>query len=184
MRHFIVGDIHACAKQTEKILSSILKEAGSGDRVVFCGDYIDRGGSAFAVVEMLVRFAEKTHSVFLAGNHETMLESYLNGEEYGRGSYLLNGGSWTKKDYEKNLGSFYIPDSHRPVLFSRTFYYEADDFYVVHAGFDPRCTDPVNTAPYDMVWLREKFYRSSRIWEKTVIFGHTPTHYLGMTLGA
>jgi serine/threonine protein phosphatase 1 len=53
----------------------------------------------------------------------------------------------------------------------------------VHAGLDPSLLNPMETSPFDCVWLREKFYNSGKIWEKTVIFGHTPTHLIGLQLG-
>jgi len=40
-RFFIVGDIHACPQELETLLTSLALQRE--DRVVFLGDYIDRG---------------------------------------------------------------------------------------------------------------------------------------------
>jgi serine/threonine protein phosphatase 1 len=54
-------------------------------------------------------------------------------------------------------------------------YYEGDDFIAVHAGLNPEEDDVRHQRERDLLWIREKFFRSGKRWEKTVIFGHTPT---------
>ncbi len=51
-RLFIVGDIHACPQELETLLSALsLRPA---DRLVFLGDYIDRGPGAREVIDLLL----------------------------------------------------------------------------------------------------------------------------------
>src|ERR1700741_1775310 len=65
----------------------------AGDTVVFVGDYVDRGPSARDVIELALDL-ERGHAecVFLKGNHEDMMMSYLGlPGNYGE-SFLFNGG--------------------------------------------------------------------------------------------
>ena len=64
------------------------------DQLVFIGDYIDRGRSSVEVVDYLIDLKKRIpDSIFLKGNHEDMLENYLDGSD--RFTYLLNGGQRT-----------------------------------------------------------------------------------------
>ena len=183
MRHFIVGDIHGTDGKLRALLEKTVPMMRSEDRIVFCGDYIDRGEGSFSVVEQLRELSASHDTVFLQGNHESMLEGFLSGDPLMSASYRFNGGIRTIESYRREFGTFYLPESHKAILFSHRFIYEGDDFYVVHAGFSPEIKNPQDTDPKDLVWIRDRFYSSARIWEKTVIFGHTPTQYMGLALG-
>lgn len=183
MRHFIIGDIHGMIANLEALWEKISFEVGVDDRIVFCGDYIDRGNGSYQVLELLRAISAEHDTVFLEGNHETMLEGFLAGDPLMSASYRFNGGDRTLESYRREFGTFHLPESHARILFSHTFIYESDDFYVVHAGFDPAMKDPHDTDPKDLVWIRDRFYASARVWDKTVIFGHTPTQYMGLPLG-
>jgi serine/threonine protein phosphatase 1 len=163
------------------IYRQISADIGNDDRIVFCGDYIDRGDDVYGTVEFLHEISVKHDTVFLTGNHEMMLADYLKNKNVQL--YYLNGGNATIRSFSERNGDFHIPSEFHNILFSRRYYYEADDFFVVHGGFDPEKKDPRDTSEYDMVWIREKFINSQKIWEKLVIFGHTPTQYIGMRRG-
>jgi serine/threonine protein phosphatase 1 len=181
MRTFIIGDIHGMRIDLQNLWTVLEPIITDKDTVVFCGDYIDRGPESFAVVEMLHAISQKHKTVFLTGNHEMMLADYLTGKN--EQLYFINGGRATVKSYTAEFGSFYIPEQHKNILFSNIYYYEGDDFIAVHAGFNSDYDDPFMTPREEMVWIREKFYRKNHRWKKTVIFGHTPTQYIGNQLG-
>jgi serine/threonine protein phosphatase 1 len=183
MKYFCIGDIHGMLLPLRKVLADINKVINRDDLVIFCGDYIDRGEDSFAVVEMLVKYSTIQASIFLMGNHEVMLRDYLRGGREERSLYFMNGGQATIKSYTAQLGSFYIPEAHKEVLFSDQYYYETDSFVAVHAGFDPETGASMKTDPYDMVWIRETFFKTDKKWNKTIVFGHTPTQYMGKRLG-
>jgi serine/threonine protein phosphatase 1 len=183
MRHFIVGDIHGTDDKLRILLEKIHDIIRADDRIVFCGDYIDRGEGSFSVVEQLRELSGSHDTVFLQGNHEAMFEGFLSGDPLMIASYRFNGGDKTIQSYRREFGTFHLPESHRAILFSHTFIYEADDFYVVHAGFSPEAKKPHDSGIKDLIWIRNRFFESARVWDKTVIFGHTPTHYMGLPLG-
>src|ERR1700736_6448578 len=93
-RLFAIGDIHGCADELAAMIQAIAP--ARGDTVVFVGDYIDRGPCARDVLEMMLELAGgKAEYVFLKGNHEDMMLSFLGlPGRYGE-SFLFNGGAQT-----------------------------------------------------------------------------------------
>ena len=51
--HYIFGDIHGCLDRLESLFGQVKPRLGSGDVLVFLGDYIDRGRYSYEVVEFL-----------------------------------------------------------------------------------------------------------------------------------
>ena len=147
----------------------------ANDTLVFIGDYIDRGPDSFEVVDYLVDL-KKEHPdiVFLKGNHEDMLQKYLEGTD--RFTYLFNGGQKTLDSYlnRPNKSEFSpIPSDHLEFYRSLVFHYETEDYLFVHAGLREKI--PLNKQnPDELLWIREDFIHSKFDFGKQVIFGHTP----------
>jgi serine/threonine protein phosphatase 1 len=97
--------------------------------------------------------------------------------------YFANGGSATVQSYRRNLGDFHLPAHHEEFFTNLKTMYETDTFIAVHAGLDPAQPDVSLQIENDLMWIREKFYRSDKRWEKTIIFGHTPTIYMASKSG-
>ncbi|MGB6553011.1 MAG: metallophosphoesterase, partial [Candidatus Binataceae bacterium] len=115
-RLFAIGDIHGCPDELDAILKAIAPVAG--DTVVFVGDYVDRGPSARDVIEIAMAVEKSgAEGVFLKGNHEDMMLSYLGlPGNYGE-SFLFNGGVATLESYgvrEDDLAEavHHIPAAH------------------------------------------------------------------------
>ena len=73
-----------------------------GDEMVFLGDYIDRGPDSSGVVSFLIELKVSLSDnklVFLKGNHEDMLLSYLELSGHHGKMFLLNGGQATVQSY-------------------------------------------------------------------------------------
>src|SRR5271170_5524307 len=97
-RLFAIGDIHGCPDELAVLLHKIAPRAG--DAVVFVGDYVDRGPSARDVVEQLLEFERSPAEViFLKGNHEDMMLSFLGLPGHYGDSFLFNGGAATLDSY-------------------------------------------------------------------------------------
>lgn len=72
-RLLAVGDIHGYLDKLQLLLEETVRPTAD-DRVVFLGDYIDRGPDSKGVLDYLVAFAQRfPQTIFLRGNHEQML---------------------------------------------------------------------------------------------------------------
>jgi len=173
---YAIGDIHGCLDKLRALMDQIEPEIDPAqDTLVFLGDYIDRGPSSFEVVEYLIHLkARFPDVVFLKGNHEEMLEFYLNGVD--RTIYLVNGGNQTLENYLDHSDPNEpdpIPVAHRNFLSSLTLFHETQKYIFVHAGLKEKV--PLDRQKNeDLLWIREKFIYSTYEFEKQVVFGHTP----------
>ena len=85
---FAIGDIHGCYDQLLALMKKIPIDF-KRDTLVFMGDYIDRGAKSVEVIDFLVKLKKRVPGIiFLKGNHEDMLEKYLDGTD--RFTYLLD----------------------------------------------------------------------------------------------
>ncbi len=171
---FAIGDIHGYFDKLHTLMA-LLEVNKEKDILIFLGDYIDRGPQSMDVVEYLIRLSQNGyHTVFLKGNHEAMLQDYLNGQD--KTTFLLNGGNNTLESYGQHIDrfkNFIIPPSHIKFFQSLLLFYETDLYIFVHAGLVPKV--PLNQQQEkDLLWIRDPFINSTYDFGKTVIFGHTP----------
>jgi len=169
-----IGDIHGCLDKLISLMD-IIDINHQKDTLVFVGDYIDRGPQSKEVVDYLIDLAgRKDRVIFLKGNHEQMLEFYLNGSD--RLSFLANGGYATLSSYSKDLssvGSSPIPSAHLDFFNDLLLCYETEQYIFVHAGL--KSNIPLEKQDeWDMLWIRDEFIYSDFDFGKRVIFGHTP----------
>jgi serine/threonine protein phosphatase 1 len=175
-KFYLIGDIHGQFLKLEKLVSKIEPDIESDDIIIFLVDYIDRGPKSFKVIEFLLKFKSEYNAIFLIGNHEDMFLRFVStGDHY---NYMANGGMHTIRSYARNLKEFKIPESHKRFYNSLKLYYENDFFTAVHGGINPKVRDITDQRRSDIIWIREDFYRYNKRWDKTVIFGHTPTIYI------
>lgn len=180
MRCYVIGDIHGCLNELACLLEGIPLEPS--DRIVFLGDYVDRGPDSKGVISRLIEWQRKGEQelIFLKGNHEDMFLSYLGlGGSYGE-MFLFNGGGATLTSYgvsAKNLSPqetfSMIPLDHIAFLKSLKTYYMMEPFMCVHAGIHP--LKPLSRQiKEEMLWIRDEFILNSHPLPYTVLFGHTP----------
>jgi serine/threonine protein phosphatase 1 len=162
---YVVGDIHGCLAPLQRLMEKV--QPRHEDRLVFIGDYIDRGPQSREVVEYLLGLPHQR--VFLMGNHEKMLLDFLAGED--QDLFLANGGQATLRSYGGDPDN--IPESHRAFFHSLRPLYETPDYLFVHAGIRPLV--PVAEQNLrDLVWIRQEFFQFVGRFPKPVVFGHTP----------
>lgn len=179
MRTFVIGDIHGCLDELAFLLDAL--PLGVSDRLVFLGDYIDRGANSKGVVSYLIEL--QTHSaqeiIFLKGNHEDMFLSYLGLPGRHGDMFLYNGGGPTLASYTISPRSHpaqalaSIPPSHLEFLRQLKMYYVARPYFCVHAGINPDKTLE-DQDEEEMLWIRDEFILSRHEMPYTVLFGHTP----------
>jgi serine/threonine protein phosphatase 1 len=159
---FIAGDIHGCLDMLQRLMDTIPWHPHH-DRLIFIGDYIDRGDNPKGVVDYIL--ALKSYSSFvqcLVGNHEVMFLDYLKGND--QEVYFLNGGWHTVQSY-KVLGSgqeLTVPQEHMAFYESLERYIELEGSYIVHAGLRPG-VEVKEQSLEDMVWIRDLFIRRATI---------------------
>lgn len=171
---FAIGDIHGSFDRLQDLIQKIPIDFAT-DTLVFIGDYIDRGPGSVEVVEYLLDLKKRVPGIILLkGNHEDMLEKYLDGTD--RFTYLLNGGQNTLDSYlsiTDPSGSFPIPTDHIDFFKSLRLYYETEAYIFVHAGLRPK-VPLASQETEDLLWIRDKFIYSKYNFGKPVVFGHTP----------
>jgi serine/threonine protein phosphatase 1 len=167
-RLFVISDIHGCLL-TLKVLINKLKLQKS-DAVFFLGDYIDRGPNSSGVLDYLLNFRKLHKNVFfLRGNHENdilLFEKEYSPEQFtGYVSHRYNSGDLLTSDNK-------IKDKYRNFFASLPYYFELDNFLLVHAGFDFSKNDFLHNTTA-MLQIRNWQCSFEQTKGKRVVFGHT-----------
>ena len=181
MSRYVIGDIHGCNDELRRLVEKL--PLAGGDRLVFLGDYIDRGPDSAGVVSYLLSLQQQFKEikcVFLKGNHEDMFLSYLGLRGQHGDMFLVNGGKTTLASYgvaaDKMPGPrvlSVIPAEHMRFFEALENYYLMDSFLCVHAGIHPQKSLAEQTDE-ELFWIRNAFIYSSHRLPYTVLFGHTP----------
>ena len=191
LRIYAIGDIHGrsdlLAAQLRQIDVDCTLYPCSRPIVVFIGDYIDRGPASREVLDLLLGCERTRETVFLKGNHETLVHRFLSvpavldewrlcgGLEtlvsYGL-QPSLNPGVAEQRRLAKELTKS-IPKPHLEFLDSLKLSFSCGDFLFVHAGIRPGV--PIRKQrEEDLLWIREEFLSCDQRFEKFVVHGHTP----------
>jgi len=161
------------------------------DRLLFIGDYIDRGSDSFGVVDLLVKLAQERACTFLLGNHESMFLDFLGwrGDTYfGGDAFLLNGGDRTLASYgyfdreSPEPEELKLPKEHETFFRNLKLSHVDGDYLFVHAGIGRDLIGETdlqyalrNARIEDLLWDRSSADLPHQLGV-TVVYGHTPTH--------
>lgn len=186
LRVYAVGDIHGRADLLRRLLSLI--EADSGERgaaevrVMFLGDYIDRGPDSPDVLEILSGPPLGPYRVTcLRGNHENALLAFI--DDPTRSRFWLDwGGMETMRAYGVTEGRDLrdmaeqlddaLPGRHRAFLMSLPVREVIGDYFFVHAGVDP--AKPLEKQEErELTTIREPFLDWGQWLGKMIVHGHT-----------
>lgn len=149
------------------IYEDIKKNEGKSYKIIFHGDYVDRGVNSKSVLDTLMRLEkEDPNCYFLMGNHDQMLVQYC--QEYEYKGY--------KNSYPETFESFYqngnhVPDNYVKWISKLHVAFEDSKRIYVHAGINPYSTIQ-KTA--DCIWIRGIFLGYPKDYKKIVVHGHTP----------
>jgi serine/threonine protein phosphatase 1 len=174
---YAIGDIHGSLDALERLMDKISPDLAQ-NRLVFVGDYIDRGPQSQGVVDYIVRLknlAPLGQVVCLKGNHEAMFLDFLAGGPAEM--FLFNGGLATLEDYWGDhwvdREDLTLPPDHRQFYQDLQLYYETPDYIFVHGGLKPGVS-LAEQREEDLLWIRGEFIASTEDFGRRVIFGHTP----------
>ena len=172
MRKFAISDIHGCARTFDALLDNI--QFTKNDELYLLGDYIDRGPDSKGVIDTIWLMQEKGYHIkCLRGNHEQlMLDSKINRES----AYI-----WMRNGGDKALNSFGgvilddVPNNYFTWMENLPYYFEVDNFILVHAGFKFDMPNPF-MEKHAMIWQREWYQRINYDWleDRIIVHGHTP----------
>ncbi|HEW91733.1 MAG TPA: serine/threonine protein phosphatase [Thermotogaceae bacterium] len=168
MSTYVIGDIHGCFKSLRNLIDILPLK--SDDKLIFLGDYIDRGPNSKEVVEFLIQLSKSYECVFIRGNHEQMLLDSFK-ESVISQIWYFNGAAATLKSYG---GISKIPTSHMDFFVSTKYYHIIENLFFVHAGVKPKVALE-NQRLEDFLWIRDEFiYSDDPLPGFKIIFGHTP----------
>ena len=209
-RIYAIGDIHGRVDLLARLLSMIETDSviypEKQRKLIFLGDYIDRGIDSRGVIERLSgSFAKGLQPVFVRGNHDDRFIRFLEGQLDVAPAWLQLGGAAAMASYGVNAFSCAganrleflhkelsarIPDSHREFLNNTVFSVTYGDYYFVHAGIKPGIP-LAKQVPEDQMWIRGEFLFSDKDFGKTIVHGHTirpepevKTNRIGIDTGA
>ncbi len=199
---YAVGDIHGQLSMLEDALGWIERDGGPDAKIVFMGDYTDRGPNSRGVLDLLIAGRDAGRNwTFLKGNHDRMFTWFLEPVARHDPHLFLEytwyherlGGQTTLQSYgvsfegRRRFGDVHadaralVPQSHIDFLTTAVLTHDTDDLFFVHAGVKPGVPfkDQVEN---DLLWIREGFVDHTAPYEKLVVHGHTaldhPTRYV------
>lgn len=191
---YAIGDIHGQLEMLEEALAHVEADGGPDARIVFLGDYTDRGPDSAGVLGRLVQGqAEGRNWVFLKGNHDRMFSLFL--EEYPQNdARLLVGYHWLHERIGgiESLQSYgvqvaegdriyqvharartAVPQAHLDFLADLLPYHQEGDLLFAHAGIRPGLPLEQQSED-DLIWIRQEFLNDGRRHPWLVVHGHTP----------
>ena len=192
---YVVGDVHGRLDLLEDLMGRLLRDAvrlapelDAKPQLAFVGDVIDRGPDSRGVVEFLSALSEwpEFETIFVTGNHERMLLSFLQEPSKGR-RWLRYGGYETLLSYGlKRLGDIDDPadmqvlaDQLRAVMGPHVDFldamvpcHRAGNVLVTHAGADPDMPADAQS-PRTLAWGCDSFLKKRRSDGVWVVYGHT-----------
>ncbi len=164
-RQLVITDIHGCLATFEALLNQV--KLTKNDQLFLLGDYINKGKDSKGVLDLIIKLQknqeENDYQIFsLRGNHEQMLIDDYEGTK-------------TNQFLDKTAE---FSELHYNFVSSLPYFYELDNFFLVHAGFDLETKNPfLDFEP--MLWKRDfaitNKEKENYFHNKTIIFGHNPT---------
>lgn len=188
---YVLSDLHGSFQILKEMLKKI--EFSSSDTLYILGDCCDRGPKS---LEIYFYIQQHSNIILIKGNHEIMMRDTFKAEDVHASISRLwaqNGGLKTYRSYHRYLHKNAFDEYNYKVLRAAFYammikfvdscpnYVEVSvhgrDFVLIHAGINPE-KSLYDQEEDECAWIREWFFLSKGIEGKTIIFGHTPTHYL------
>ncbi len=193
MRIYAIGDIHGRADcltdLLAKIEAEIARDRPADWRVVYLGDYVDRGPESARVLETLAaRVEADPRNIALEGNHDKVFAGFL-ADPTNWHQFADFDGAATARSYgvqidfrddrtvlrgQRELLAV-VPQTHLAFLNGLRLSVNFGDFFFCHAGIRPGV--PLDRqVEHDLIWIRGEFLDHRGLHPKLVIHAHTPNH--------
>ncbi len=173
---YVIGDIHGEITK----LKSLMTQLTSIDKLIFIGDYINKGENSKQTLDFLIYISKKYHAIFLMGNHEYYWLKYIkNGFHKEK---LLKYGLSTLEDFKIPLKdvfhTIYLP--YKSFFDNLKSYYQTESYFISHSGVNLKYINSKLEDIPDEAFLFERydFIRyQNKFQNKIMIFGHTAFAY-------
>jgi len=164
-RRFVIPDIHGCLDTFLELLNKI--NFSKTDFLFLLGDFINRGKRSRGVLDKIIELIKNDFNIYpLRGNHEhRLLEKHL--KDYTDEELRLPR-QFQNKDLIDNKNK--IKTEYLGLISNLPYYYELNNYYLVHAGFNFKIQDWSNDFK-SMIWLSEFEIADIKI-NKQIIVGH------------
>jgi len=161
----VIGDIHGCYETLRSLIKNKL-ELTQYDQLFLMGDYINKGPQSKKTLNYIIKLIKKGYKVYpLRGNHEDELLNTAKEEPA-----ILR---WLCRKSPDLLKEGKVRNKHLKFINSLPYYYELDNFFLVHGGFNFKAKKPLedNNA---MLWRKMPEKNTSFGGKKRIIHAHQP----------
>ena len=176
-----VGDIHGRLDLLLPLLDAIESEAGKNRlKIVFLGDYVDRGPDSRGVVRTLMAGSRREGDtwVCLRGNHDEEMAGAVLDRSPDSMRFFDHFGAGTMDSYDTDIDA--LLDRKHPAELTEharwmralAFYHDDGERLFVHAGVRPGVLLAAQST-YDMMWIREEFLGIAHGLGRVVVHGHS-----------
>lgn len=176
-RYYCFPDIHGCSEALKKALEFVYKENPEGGKIIFLGDYIDRGPDNYGVLQIVINPPENWEFITLLGNHEAMfIEAYMRGTQFYDTKAAQDIAGFKQDD-------FMIYDHIRQGITKQvmnwmcdlTVFHIEDKNVFAHAFYDDTL-EPEDQRMHDVIWKRMSDYETFQNSKQGLFLthGHTP----------
>jgi serine/threonine protein phosphatase 1 len=192
LRLYAIGDVHGRSDLLRELHGIIAAAAAAAPeprrRLVYLGDYVDRGPDSPGVLDLLAEPPlDGFERVCLRGNHEDAMIRFLDGDLSVAATWLGFGGAETLRSYglaapdaadvyglmqtQRQLAAV-LPPAHHRLLHGLACSHTEGAFLFAHAGVRPE-VPLVDQSAHDLMWIRAPFLNSAADFGKIVVHGHS-----------
>lgn len=177
---YAIGDIHGRRDLLDTLLDLIDADAtarGACAKIVFTGDYVDRGPQSRGVIERLMAGPRRPGDVFvpLRGNHDDLfIQAVTIGDGLPDWAWEMFWGTigsygWTRETLDRTDDRLH---THAAFLAGLPLTHDDGINLFVHAGIRPGVPLDRQTT-HDLTWIREGFLDHAGALPRLIVHGHT-----------
>lgn len=176
----VISDLHGMSNLLDKALDRIKESGLDVSKIIFTGDYIDRGPDSAGVVSRVRTLVTSGKAVALKGNHEDFMDKAFNEfNEYDPSAspwWIPNGGDTAIESYHKayDEGAWSRMADDSAWMSNLPFYYQDTHRLYIHGFADPSVSDPDMFTSTSALWDRYDKTEDFGWFGKHVVHGHTP----------
>ena len=190
LRLYVIGDIHGRLDLLDRMIELInvdIRAREGESLIVTLGDYIDRGPNSREVLDRLLKNPFVGKYVALKGNHEALLQTFLDDPAVAADWWRLGGVAtlrsfgiaikprMTRRGFARAATQLReaLTPQQTEFLASLKTSLVVGRYFLCHAGVRPGV--PLDSQNEDdLLWIRDEFLSSEIDFGKIVVHGHTP----------